>query len=100
MVWLDVEGPYANGPFWQTGYEGAVAVNRAVIQGVVNGLRRGGYRIGIYSDRGSVANPNNDWRNIVGDWRLTHLQNWVFRHRTPTRAPSAGRSTPSAAGPS
>jgi hypothetical protein len=79
MVWLDIEGPYANGPFWQTGYEGAVAVNRAVIQGVVNGLRRSRYRIGIYSDRGSVPNPNNDWRNIVGDWRLTHLQNWVFR---------------------
>jgi hypothetical protein len=79
MVWLDVEGPYANGPFWQTGYDSAVAVNRAVIQGVVNGLRRSGHRIGIYSDRGSVPNPNNDWRNIVGDWRLTHLQNWVFR---------------------
>jgi len=79
MVWLDIEGPYANGPFWQTGYSGAVSVNRAVIQGVVNGLRRAGYRIGIYSDRGSVAPSVNDWRNIVGDWRLTHLQNWVFR---------------------
>jgi hypothetical protein len=79
MVWLDVEGPYTNGPFWQTGYEGAVAVNRAVIQGLVNGLRRSGHRVGIYSERGSVAAAVNDWRLIAGDWRLTHIQNWVFR---------------------
>ncbi|TBR17524.1 MAG: hypothetical protein EPO57_09050 [Chitinophagaceae bacterium] len=76
---MDVEGPYANGPFWQTGYAGAVAVNRAVIQGLVDGLRRAGYRIGTYSDRGSVADPNNDWRAIVGQWRLLQMQNWVFR---------------------
>lgn len=79
MVWMDVEGPYTNGPFWQTGYAGAVAVNRAVIQGLVDGLRREGYRIGTYSDRGSVADPNNDWRAIVGQWRLLQMQNWVFR---------------------
>jgi hypothetical protein len=79
MVWLDVEGPYENGPYWQTGYDGAVAVNRGVIQGVVDGLRRSGHRIGIYSDRGSVPDPNNDWRAIVGQWRLLHMQNWVFR---------------------
>ena len=79
MVWLDVEGPYTNGPFWQTGYAGAVAVNRGVIQGLVDGLRRAGYRIGTYSDRGSVADPNNDWRAIVGNWRLLQMQNWVFR---------------------
>lgn len=88
MVWLDVEGPYANGPFWQLERTSdplaqpnpnAVAVNRAVIQGVVDGLRRAGHRIGTYSDRGSVADPNNDWRNIVGPWRLLQMQNWVFR---------------------
>lgn len=79
MVWMDVEGPYANGPFWQQGYDGAVAVNRGVIQGVVDGLRRAGYRIGTYSDRGSVPDPNNDWRAIVGQWRLLSMQNWVFR---------------------
>jgi hypothetical protein len=79
MVWLDVEGPYADGPFWQTGYAGAVAVNRGVIQGVVDGLRRAGHRVGTYSDRGSVADPNNDWRAIVGEWRLLQMQNWVFR---------------------
>lgn len=79
QVWMDVEGPYANGPFWQTGYAGAVAVNRGVIQGVVDGLRRAGYRIGTYSDRGSVADPDNDWRAIVGQWRLLSMQNWVFR---------------------
>ena len=56
MVWMDVEGPYANGPFWQQELTtdplaqpnpNAVAVNRAVIQGVVDGLRRAGQRIGI-----------------------------------------------------
>ncbi len=88
MVWMDVEGPYANGPFWQQEQTtdplaqpnpNAVAVNRAVIQGVVDGLRRAGHRIGTYSDRGSVADPNNDWRAIVGEWRLLQMQNWVFR---------------------
>ena len=79
MVWLDVEGPYANGPFWQTGYAGAVAVNRGVIQGVVDGLRRAGHRIGTYSDRGSVTGSANDWVAITGGWRLTQMQNWVFR---------------------
>ncbi len=79
MVWLDVEGPYAAGPFWQSGYAGAVAVNRGVLQGVVDGLRRAGHRVGTYSDRGSVPDPNNDWRAIMGDWRLLTMQNWVFR---------------------
>ena len=77
MVWLDVEGPYANGPFWQTGYAGAVAVNRAVINGVVATLRDAGYRPGFYSDRADSTNP--DWRDIVGDFRVPHLQAWVFR---------------------
>ena len=96
MVWLDVEGPYANGPFWQLEQTSdplvgpnpnAVAVNRAVIGALVDGLRGAGYRVGIYSDRGSVAGLSNDWRNIVGDWRLLQTQNWVFR--SPTADPQA-----------
>ena len=80
MVWMDVEGPYANGPFWQTGYAGAVAVNRAVLQGAVDTLRAAGHRVGVYTDRGSSA--ANDWRDIMGDYRLTQTQNWVFRAPT------------------
>ena len=77
MVWMDVEGPSANGPFWQTGYAGAVAVNRAVLGGAVDTLRAAGHRVGIYSDRGTSS--ANDWRDIMGDYRLTQTQNWVFR---------------------
>jgi hypothetical protein len=80
MVWMDVEGPYANGPFWQTGYAGAVAVNRSVLDGAVDTLRAAGSRVGIYTDRGSSA--ANDWRDIMGDYRLTQTQNWVFRAPT------------------
>ena len=77
MVWLDVEGPYANGPFWQTGYAGAVGVNRSVLNGAVATLRGAGYRVGIYSDRADSTSP--DWTNILGDFRVPHLQTWVFR---------------------
>ena len=80
MVWMDVEGPYANGPFWQGGYAGAVAVNRAVLGGAVDTLRAAGHRVGIYTDRGSSS--ANDWRDIMGDYRLTQTQNWVFRAPT------------------
>jgi hypothetical protein len=80
MVWLDVEGPYENGPFWQTDYSGAVAVNRAVINGTVATLRDAGYRIGIYSDRADSTSP--DWSNILGDFPVPHLQAWVFRTGT------------------
>ena len=80
MVWMDVEGPYANGPFWQGGYAGAVAVNRAVLAGAVDTLRAAGHRVGIYTDRGSST--ANDWRDIMGDYRLTQTQNWVFRAPT------------------
>ena len=90
MVWLDVEGPYANGPYWQRSTTdpndplvqanpNAVAVNRAVISGVVGTLRTAGYRVGVYSDRGTVEGTSNDWTAITGDWSLPHLQNWVFR---------------------
>jgi hypothetical protein len=76
MVWMDVEGPYANGPYWQTGYAGAVAVNRAVLNGAVDTLRTAGYRVGIYSDRGTSS--ANDWKQIMGEYRLLQTQNWVF----------------------
>ena len=86
MLWMDVEGPYEpNGPFWQTGYAGAVAVNRAVLNGAVETLRAAGYRVGIYSDRGT--SPANDWLTIMGPYRLVQTQNWVFR------APTADGST-------
>ena len=85
MVWMDVEGPYANGPFWQTGYAGAVAVNRAVLNGAVETLRAAGSRVGIYSDRGTST--ANDWRQIMGDYRLVQTQNWVFRAPTADPAP-------------
>ncbi|MEX2289790.1 MAG: hypothetical protein WD794_05620 [Mycobacteriales bacterium] len=80
MVWLDVEGPYTDGPFWQTGYAAAVAVNRAVINGTVATLRDAGYRVGFYSDRADSSSP--DWENILGDFRVEHLQAWVFRAAT------------------
>jgi hypothetical protein len=85
MLWMDVEGPYAAGPFWQTGYAGAVAVNRAVLNGAVETLRAAGYRVGIYSDRGTST--ANDWRQIMGDYRLLQTQNWVFRAPTADPAP-------------
>ena len=80
MVWMDVEGPYTNGPFWQSGDAGAVAVNRAVLNGAVETLRAAGYRVGIYSDRGTST--ANDWLDIMGAYRLTQTQNWVFRAPT------------------
>jgi hypothetical protein len=77
MVWMDVEGPYEGGPFWQSGYDGARAVNRAVLDGAVAVLDRAGYRVGIYSER--ATSSASDWRAIMGDYRLTQRQNWVFR---------------------
>ncbi len=77
MLWMDVEGPYANGPFWQTGYAGAVAINRAVYVGAVLALRDAGYRVGVYSDR--KDSTSNDWVAIMGSYRLLRTQNWVFR---------------------
>ena len=43
-----------------------------------------GFRVGIYSDRGT--SPANDWRDIMGDYRLTQTQNWVFRAPTADAA--------------
>ena len=83
MLWMDVEGPYTNGPFWQSG-EGGVARNRAVLNGAVDTLRGAGYRVGIYSDRGTST--NNDWTNIMGDYQLLQTQNWVFTSPQPDGA--------------
>jgi hypothetical protein len=99
MVWLDVEGPYENGPFWQTGYGAAVAVNRGVLQGVVDELRRFGYRVGIYSERATVTGPANDWVNITGSWQLPHLQNWVFRSPDADPRTICGRENSFTGGP-
>ena len=49
----------------------------AVLGGAVDTLRAAGHRVGIYTDRGS--SPANDWRDIMGDYRLLQTQNWVFR---------------------
>ncbi len=59
--------------------------------GAVDTLRAAGHRVGIYTDRGSSA--ANDWRDIMGDYRLTQTQNWVFR--APT-ADGAGALRPGA----
>jgi hypothetical protein len=71
-----VEGPYPEGPFWQTG-EGGVPTNRAVLNGAVETLRTAGYRVGVYSDRRDST--SNDWTSIMGDYVLAQTQNWVFR---------------------
>jgi hypothetical protein len=77
MVWLDVEGPYERGPYWQTGSAGAVSVNRGVLNGAVATLRDAGYRVGIYTDRADSTSP--DWKQIMGDFSIPHLQVWAFR---------------------
>ena len=80
MLWMDVEGPYTNGPYWQADS----ALNRASLNGAVDTLRRAGYRVGIYSDRGTSA--DNDWKKIMGDYRLLQTQNWVFTSPSPDGA--------------
>ncbi len=81
FVWLDVEGPYAGGPFWTD----SVATNRAVVSTAIARLRGLGYRVGIYSDRASSTAP--DWKLIMGDYVRTDVQNWVFR--APDNNPAA-----------
>lgn len=73
FVWLDVEGPYAGGPFWT----GQVAANRAVVSAAIQRLRTVGYRVGIYSDRASSTAP--DWVAIMGAYARPDVQDWVFR---------------------
>ena len=97
MVWMDVEGPYLNGPFWQTGYAGAVAVNRSVLNGAVETLRAAGFRVGIYSDRGTST--ANDWLAIMGAYRLLQTQNWVFRAPTADPAPLCSPANSFSGGP-
>ena len=98
MVWFDVEGPYTNGPFWQTGYAGAVGVNRSVLNGAVEVLRNAGYRPGIYSDRADSTSP--DWSNIMGAFPVPHLQAWVFRAATgETAAAMCGKDISFSGGP-
>lgn len=91
MVFLDVEGPFVDGPFWQTGYAGATAVNRAVYVGAAEALRAAGYRVGVYSDAEPRASAN-DWKLVMGDYRLLRTQNWVFRAPTADPAPLCASS--------
>ncbi|HVE74530.1 MAG TPA: hypothetical protein VNA30_05500 [Mycobacteriales bacterium] len=97
MVWLDVEGPYSSGPFWQTGYSGATTVNRAVIDGVRNRLTGARYRVGIYSDRATSSAP--DWIAITGGYHLPTVQNWVFRAPTSDPAPLCTPASSFSGGP-
>jgi hypothetical protein len=80
-VWLDVEGPYAGGPYWTS----SVAANRAVLVAAMSTLSGAGFRVGIYSDRPSSSAP--DWKNIMGVYSVPTAQNWVFRAASVT-APS------------
>ena len=72
MVWLDVEGPYSSGPFWQS-----QAVNRAVITAAVARLAEAGVRTGIYTDHATSSSP--DWTAITGGTlKLPTLPVWLF----------------------
>ncbi len=94
MVWLDVEGPYAEGPFWQS----SVAVNRGVLNGAVAVLRDAGHRVGIYTDRRDST--SNDWTAIMGAFSVPHLQTWVFRvGDTETSAEMCAKDISSTGGP-
>ena len=89
FVWFDIE----NGPVWQTGTtnSNAVAVNRGVVNGAVARVRGAGYRQGLYAERTS-AGRDNDFVQIMGQWRLPHLPVWVYAapqsDPTPQCAPS------------
>lgn len=72
MVWLDVEGPYSSGPFWQT-----QAVNREVIRAAVTRLAQAGVRTGIYTDHATSSFP--DWQAITGGTlAFPTLPVWLF----------------------
>ena len=75
MVWLDVEGPYSSGPFWQSSF----AVNKAVITAAVTRLQTAGVRVGIYTDHATSSAP--DWKAITGSTdplQLPTLPVWLF----------------------
>src|SRR4051794_5774940 len=63
MVWIDVE--FRTGPAWSR----VDARNRAVLHGVVRGLRDAGMRFGVYT-------TSYMWQHITGGWRLK-VPNWL-----------------------
>jgi hypothetical protein len=94
MVWLDVEGPYTNGPFWTND----VATNRGVVSGAVARLQALGYRVGIYSDRASSSAP--DWKNLFGvGFDFPTVQEWVFRAVSSTAPTVCSATEAFASGP-
>lgn len=64
VVWIDVE-PRPRQP-WPSN----TTNNRAVVVGLMRGLRDAGFGFGIYS-------YENGWKQIVGSWRLTGVPTWV-----------------------
>jgi hypothetical protein len=63
MVWVDVE--FRTGPAWSR----VDRRNRAVLHGVVDGLRSAGMRFGVYT-------TSYMWQHITGGWRL-RVPNWL-----------------------
>ena len=63
MVWVDVE--FRAGPAWSR----VDARNRAVLHGVVRGLRDAGMPLGVYT-------TSYMWQHITGGWRL-RVPNWL-----------------------
>ena len=97
FVWFDVE----NGPVWQTGFAGAVAVNRNVINGAALRLREAGHRYGLYTDRASTRTAtrnDNDWFQIMGEWRLP-LPVWNFAAPTTDPTPLCAPAESAPGGP-
>lgn len=64
IVWLDVEGRTALP--W---HSRRPREDKALLQGVIRGMRRDGVRFGVYT-------TGYMWRVIVGGWRL-RVPNWV-----------------------
>ncbi|GAC1440046.1 MAG: hypothetical protein NVSMB55_03340 [Mycobacteriales bacterium] len=71
QVFVDVE----NGPTWQT-----AGVNGNVVIAAINRLRAAGYRVGIYSNA-------KDYGQILGQLKLSNVQNWTFQHAGDTVDP-------------
>ena len=86
MVWMDVEGPYANGPFWQTGYAGAVARQpRASSRALVDGAARGGLPRSAPTPTAAACRPQQ---------RLAR-RSWASGGCCRCRTGSSARPTPS-----
>jgi hypothetical protein len=77
QVFVDIE----NGPTWQT-----VGVNGNVVIAAINRLRAAGYRVGIYSNV-------KDWSQIMGQLKLTSVQNWTFPHTGDTFDPCSAAAS-------